>query len=176
VVYFLSTTSTGYSKKIGGELLEVAVLRSDGEVVFDSLVRPKKPLPANKDFHGITAEMLSKAPGIEKVRRDLYERLSGELVVIYDAAWHLQWFPKLSKVADTSCCMLAYTYYYGEYDASGYAFVEQRLMDAARQIRFTLPPNPYRALSKAAITRAVWYHMLDNPEPLRDYDYEWVGF
>jgi len=64
VVYFLSTT-------FNGDLLEAAVLRSDGVVVVNSLVNPK-------------------APEFDKVRREVYQLLSGELVVIYDAAWHLQ--------------------------------------------------------------------------------------
>lgn len=173
MTYYLDTETTGLYRKEGAEIVEIALLRDDGEVVINSLVKPKKPIPKNATaIHGITDDMVADAPFFADIRKQVYKILRGQEVVIYNAEYDLQWLPRLYSLSNVSCCMLEYAYYYGEYDEYHQSYRWQKLTQAALQIGYVLPPElqPHRALADCYMTRAVWQYMQNNPIPHDDDD------
>jgi DNA polymerase-3 subunit epsilon len=176
MIYYLDTETTGLYRSEGAEIVELAVLRDDGEVVINSLVKPKKPIPKIASYiHGITDDMVSDAPLFADIRKQVYKILKNQEVVIYNAQFDLQWLPRLYKTSHVSCCMLEYAYYYGEFDEYHQSYRWHKLTEAARHIGYSLPPDvkPHRALADCLLTRAVWHYMRDNPRSHFDDDYDY---
>jgi len=173
MIYYLDTETTGLYRSEGAEIVELAVLRDDGEVMINSLIKPKKPIPTNASaIHGITNDMVADAPLFADIRKQVYKLLRHQEVVIYNASFDLQWLPRLYNISAVSCCMLDYAYYYGEFDEYHQSYRWQKLTQAARQIGYSLPPDlqPHRALADCFMTRAVWHYMRDNPRAHNDDD------
>ena len=81
---FLDTETTGLYRS--SEVVEVAVVDAQGRELFDSLVRPTRGIPAEATaVHGITDEMVAKAPSWGSVWPHLRELLGGRAVGIYNA-------------------------------------------------------------------------------------------
>ena len=162
MTYYLDTETTGLYRSEGAELVEVAVLREDGVICENTLIKPTKPIPSRATaVHGITDKMVAHAPSIRDVRKKLYTLLEGQTVVIYNAEFDLQWFNGLKQIADVRCCMLRYAEFYGDYDDYHGDHRWVKLTTAAQQVGCVLPPylTPHRALADCYMTRAVWNYM-----------------
>ena len=86
---FLDTETTGLYRS--SEVVEVAVVDAQGRELFDSLVRPTRGIPAEATaVHGITDEMVAKAPSWGSVWPHLRELLGGRAVGIYNAPFDLR--------------------------------------------------------------------------------------
>lgn len=82
-VVVLDTETTGL---FGAEICEISVIDLDGNVLFDSLVRPKNPIPPDaQKIHGINDEMVKDAPNWLKTWKELHPILADKLVLIYNA-------------------------------------------------------------------------------------------
>jgi DNA polymerase III subunit epsilon len=86
----LDTETTGLPGE--GELIEIAFVDRDGNVLFNQLIRPAEVIPGETKgdigathIHGITAEMLWDAPTFAQVWPDLAVQLRGKTVVAYNA-------------------------------------------------------------------------------------------
>ncbi len=94
-VVVLDTETTGLDAQ--AEVLEIALLSTQGEVLFDSLIRPQGPIPAAATaVHQLDAATVAHAPTF----RELYPRLAALLrkrfVVVYNAAFD-------SRILDQTC-------------------------------------------------------------------------
>lgn len=79
----LDTETTGLHD--GARIVEIAVLGIDGEVLLDSLVNPRVPIPAEATrIHGITDSMVATAPTFTDLLVPLTAALHGRKVVIYN--------------------------------------------------------------------------------------------
>jgi len=68
------------------EAVQIAVVAPDGQVLFDSLVRPQGEIePQAVAVHGITPEMVSDAPSFSEIYARLAAVLEGKLIVAYNA-------------------------------------------------------------------------------------------
>ena len=86
---FLDTETTGLYRS--SEVVEVAVVDAQGRELFDSLVRPTRGIPAEATaVHGITDEMVAKAPSWGEVWPHLRELLDGRQVGIYNAPFDMR--------------------------------------------------------------------------------------
>lgn len=79
----LDTETTGL---YDAEIVEVAVIDLDGDVVFHSLVKPVHEIPESATaVHGITNEMVKDAPSWLEVWEKLFALIEDRLVLIYNA-------------------------------------------------------------------------------------------
>lgn len=80
----IDTETTGRS--VTSEVIEVAICRIDGEMVFESLVRPSASVPrAAARIHHLSAEQLTGAPTWDQVWESLAKIIDGRLLVAYNA-------------------------------------------------------------------------------------------
>jgi len=80
----LDTETTGLGPD--AEILEVAVLDLDGNVLFDSLVKPKGIIPEHvSNIHGITADTVIDAPTFAEIFLDLDAILNNRCFLAYNS-------------------------------------------------------------------------------------------
>jgi DNA polymerase-3 subunit epsilon len=169
---FLDTETTGIDAE--DEIVEICVIDHDGRTLFESLVRPTRPVSHGAyRVHGISALVLRDAPAWPEAWAAVRAVLAGRRVGIYNArfdltmmrnshrAHALDWDP---GACDAFCIMEMYAQFNGE-RGSGYgAFRWQSLAVAGRQCRIALP-NAHRAAADARLARAVLLHMAMQSPP-----------
>lgn len=163
---FLDTETTGLDDR--AEIVEIAVIDSEGAVLVESLVRPTRKIPGDAiRIHGITDDMVADAPTWLELFPLLEQILTGRLVGIYNAEFdlrmlsqshlaHNRFFPR--DLFQNFCIMKLYAKYYG---APGYYGSPrwQKLEEAARQCGIPLH-NTHRARDDALLAKAVFEHIL----------------
>lgn len=83
---FLDTETTGLG--VDAEIVEIAVLDRHGVVLFESLVKPVVPVPAEAiAIHGITNEELAQAPAWPEVVAALVALVTGRVLVAHNAVF-----------------------------------------------------------------------------------------
>lgn len=120
----LDTETTGFDHR--AEVCQIAVLRGDGEVLMNTLVRPRSPIPPDAiRIHHITNEMVASAPGFV----DVFAELSACLrvysnQVVYNAAYDYRliaqslesgYEPALAHF-NFQCAMEQYARWYGDWN------------------------------------------------------------
>lgn len=155
---YLDTETTGLSPRDGAEIVEVAIIDDAGKAIVDSLVRPKRPIPADATrIHGIGDAMVSKAPLLEELWPEIERAVTGQQVVIYNAAFDRAFFPKrLGQAAQISCAMLAFAKAYGEWNPMRGEYKWQTLATAAAHVGHRFEGSAHRARADAVACRAVW--------------------
>jgi DNA polymerase III subunit epsilon len=120
----LDTETTGLGK---AEIVEIAIINHQGEVLLNSLVRPTIEIPSGAtSIHGITSEMVEAAPTFPEIYPRIKEIIEGKKIAIYNSdadIGFLNYCCKLHKLKklkleDTICLMYWYSRWYGKY--SGY--------------------------------------------------------
>lgn len=82
----IDTETTGRS--VTSEVIEVALCGVDGEMVYESLVRPTARVPrAAARIHQLSIEMLADAPTWDRVWMQLEPLVRGRLLIAYNAAF-----------------------------------------------------------------------------------------
>ena len=85
----LDTETTGLGR--WDEVIEVAVVDAGGAVVFESLVRPGRPITARTTaLHGLTSDHVAEAPPWPRVWPDLAKMLADRPVLAWNAAFDLR--------------------------------------------------------------------------------------
>ena len=155
---YLDTETTGLGPD--AEIVEVAVVGCDGEVLLDTLVRPARPIPAGASaVHGLTDADVAAAPAWEAVFARLAAVIDRRVVVVYNADFDRRLVEQCcarrrlaSPAVDWQCAMRAFAEFAGEPGrAGGYRW--HPLDRAART--FGLAPGGHRALADALACRAV---------------------
>ena len=155
----LDTETTGLDSQ--AEIIEIAMINESGNVVFESLVKPTKPIPEDAiAIHGITNEQVQTAPLWIDIASTINAILTGKDVAIYNAAYDVRLIEQtcgLYHLAPPSysahCIMLSYAEYWGEISHRG-SFKWQSLTKAAKQQRINISDlEPHRARSDCEITR-----------------------
>lgn len=154
---FLDTETTGLDAY--AEIVDIAVVDGAGRVLLDSLVRPRRPIPAaSSAVHGLYDNDVAAAPGWDAVYEQLQKIVDQRRVVIYNAAFDTrilrQCCGELRLVEPRfrgECAMLKYAEFAGVRERSGYRW--HRLDAAAR--RFGIPAGAHRALADAETCRQV---------------------
>ena len=156
---FLDTETTGLDG--AAEVVDIAVVASDGRVLLDTLVRPRCEIPAMASrIHGIRDEHVAQAPTWPEVAADLDVILSGRRVVVYNAPFDRRMISQCCMLhgvpiarSDWSCAMRAFAAFHGEANTqrSGYRWHKLELAVA----QFGAQPGGHRALGDALACRAV---------------------
>lgn len=117
----LDTETTGLGPE--AEAVQISVVTPDGALVFGTLLRPAKSIPAEAtEVHGITDEKVAHAPTFAAVRDRLDELLWGYLVVAYNAEYDRRILEQTARLHGVeplnlmwSCAMEQYAAYVGDW-------------------------------------------------------------
>lgn len=159
---FLDLESTGLNghyppTRHHDEVLELALIDQDGQVLLNTLVRPffATDWPAAEATHGIRPGQVAAAPFLEDVTRRLRPLVEGRHVVIYNAGFDLSFLPPM-PVASVECAMLAFAEYAGEWDPVKNRLRYHKLTAALTALGLTPAPHAHRALADAEMCRQLW--------------------
>ena len=153
---YLDTETTGLDS--WSEIIEIAIVETDGKVAFQSLVKPVNPIPTSATrIHGIDDILVADAPRWNQIWPEVQQLLSGRQVGIYNADFDLRMLQqsnakyqlpfKLSEGTKFFCIMNLYKDYYGSYRFQS--------LDSARAF-FNIPiRNSHRAVEDTQLARAV---------------------
>jgi DNA polymerase-3 subunit epsilon len=158
---FLDTETTGLQNT--AEIVEISILDHTGQVLFESLVRPRRSIPLDAvRLHGITDELVREAPTWLQVWPQVEAVLQDRQVGTYNAEFDLRmlqqshrangmpWRPLASRFF---CIMKMYAEFSG-------AYRWPRLEEAGRQCGIPLP-NSHRARADTLLARAVFQYMVN---------------
>ncbi|MBM7074384.1 3'-5' exonuclease [Shewanella sp. 202IG2-18] len=161
----LDTETTGLDSQ--AEIIEIAIINESGNVVFESLVKPTKPIPEDAiAIHGIANEQVHAAPLWFEIATAVNNILSGKEVAIYNAAYDVRLIEQTCGLYHLTppryfahCVMLPYAEYWGEISHRG-SYKWQSLTNAARQQHIDISDlDPHRAKSDCEITRRIMNKM-----------------
>lgn len=136
----LDTETTGLER---GEVVQIAVIDQDGEILLNSLVKPVKPIPPDATrIHGITDDMVKDAPNFATIQAKLIPLLTGTHVVVYNAVYDRKMLhqsaetaglPKVEwkELSPWHCAMEAFAVVYGDYNEYRQSYRWQKLSTAA---------------------------------------------
>jgi DNA polymerase-3 subunit epsilon len=118
------------------EIVQLAVLAADGQILLDSLVRPTCPIhPQAQAIHGITAEMVATAPPFPEIYPRLRTALGDKKIIAYNVAFDRDFVQASCRQSGLpeienrwSCAMRAYAKYYGDWSEHWNSFKNQPLM------------------------------------------------
>lgn len=164
---FLDTETTGLDGT--AEIIDISVVALDGMVLVDTLVKPKRPIPAaSSRIHGLRDHHVANAPGWKDVHEMLVPVLADRTVVIYNVDYDRKIMHqccrqfRLGTFAGADgweCAMLAYAEYRGIPGWKGRGFRWHKLDDAAKAMG--IPPGGHRARGDAEACRQIVHRMAE---------------
>ena len=155
---FVDTETTGLGKD--AEIIELAIVSADGEVLMNQLFRPQGGIPKEASrVHHITDDMVKDKPLWGAYWFNIRSLFFGKTLAIYNADFDMQMIRQNNqryRIRDESfdyfCVMRLYAQFRGEWDHQRNRYAWFRLEDAGRQTGITTP-NSHRALDDALLTR-----------------------
>lgn len=85
----LDTETTGLGKY--DEIVEISIIDLDGNVVYDSLVKPDRRITFDAyKIHGISDDMVEEFPSFEAQWDDIYKVLKGKTIIAYNAKFDIR--------------------------------------------------------------------------------------
>lgn len=163
---YLDTETTGVRST--AEIIEISIVDHNGESIFDSLVRPRHPIPSDAtQIHHITNAMVVDAPTWDTIWPQLEVLLAGRTIGIFNADFDLRLLRQSHQhaglvwpepVLDAFCIMNLYAQFYGEWDNYRQSYRWQSLDKAQRYCKIPLR-NTHRAKDDALLARAVLQYM-----------------
>jgi DNA polymerase III subunit epsilon len=158
---YLDTETTGVNRQ--DEIVEISILDSDGSVLFESLVKPKNPIPMEAQrIHGISNTHVASAPAWPILWPRVRELLYGRPIAAYNASFDLRmmkqsyenfglhWKENLLSMD----VMLLYSDYQAVWDPIRSSMKYFKLDQAGQFFQIKLH-NSHRSTSDALLTRAV---------------------
>ena len=116
-VLIFDTETTGLDGT--AEICELSIINGDGIVVFNSLIKPNKPIPEElTKIHGITNEMVKNSPNFTDIYPKLIEIFQNKHAICYNSAFDIRMLQQASLLnnlssavfeglkAKTQCAML----------------------------------------------------------------------
>jgi DNA polymerase-3 subunit epsilon len=160
-VVYLDTETTGLDG--GAEIIDLAVIDHIGRPLLDTLVRPKRRIPADATaIHGIDDGIVAGAPGWP----DVYPQLAALLahasqVVVYNSDFDARIITQVSLAAGLpplgapwTCAMQGYAAFAGQRHERYGGWRWHKLIIAAERFAYPLSQR-HRALDDARMCRAV---------------------
>ena len=155
---YLDTETTGLDGQ--AEIVDIAVIAGNGEVLLDTLVRPVRSIPlVASGVHGIRDADVAGAPSWDAIFTEFERITQGRRIIVYNADFDRRIVSQccsqyaLAALELTwQCAMRAYAEFCAEPGQKG-GFKWHRLDRAAS--RFGVSPGGHRALADAIVCRAV---------------------
>jgi DNA polymerase-3 subunit epsilon len=168
---FLDTETTGLG--IDDEVCEIGIVNIHGVVLFHTLIKPTKAIPAEAiSIHGITNEMVQSAPSFAEILPELDRVLRGRVVMVYNVEYDEKMLSNSARahlLEDVDfwwsgnifwhCAMYMYAEYYGDWNDYRGSFRWQILGNAITQCGLTAKDRLHGALADADATRQIVLHM-----------------
>ncbi|MBN2045128.1 MAG: 3'-5' exonuclease [Anaerolineales bacterium] len=164
---FLDTETTGFGSD--DEIIDIAVIDFEGNVLFESLVKPRKKIPIDATaVHGISNRMVKKAPSWSEVWEQVEPHISGKHLGIYNKEYDLRLISQTcrkhkvtyhSPYLSAFCIMELFARYYGQWDDYHKSFSWQKLEKAGKYFNIDMP-NSHRAKDDALLAREVFLRMV----------------
>jgi DNA polymerase-3 subunit epsilon len=162
---FIDTETTGLDGS--AEIVDIAVVGVDGEVLLDTLVKPVRPIPSGASrIHGIYDRHVAHAASWTEIYELALPLLVDRPVVIFNADYdrriilqccsQLQ-LPVIHAAPTWQCAMKRHAEYVGEPGRWGKGYRWHKLENAARS--FGIAPGGHRALGDAEACRQVVHAM-----------------
>jgi DNA polymerase-3 subunit epsilon len=160
---FLDTETTGLDRT--AEIVEISVVDTDGSVLFESLVRPTRPIPPETTrIHHITNDMVLKAPTWVAIWPTLRSVLVGRPIAIYNEEFDMRMMKQTHGVYKlawretfkTHCVMQMYARYRGEWDSRRMGYRLHSLDSAGKMSSISIP-NSHRASDDTRLARALLF-------------------
>lgn len=164
----LDTETTGLER---GEVVQIAIVESTGDVLFDVLVKPVNPIPRDATaIHGITNEMVAGSPSFALLVPSIRDALVGRNVVVYNAVYDRKMLHQSAEAAGINktdwkvisqwwCAMEAFAEIYGDWNDYRQSFRWQKLSRACRYYNIPVE-NAHSALADAQMTLEVCRRMI----------------
>jgi DNA polymerase-3 subunit epsilon len=162
---YLDTETTGLERS--DEIVEIAIVDDEGNVLFESLVKPRKRIPAEATMvHHITNAMVENASAWPIVWEKAKGVLQGKLIVMYNddfdlrmmkqsyLQYNLRWNDKL----ETYDLLKLYGQFRGEWDYRHNHYRYHSLANAGIDCGISLP-NAHRATADTLLTRALLHYI-----------------
>ena len=157
---FLDTETTGLGNT--DEIVEIAVIDALGTVMVDTLVKPSRKIPADViKIHGITNEMVQKAPAWPILWTQIRSMLIGRVIVAYNAEFDLRMMEqsytryRLTWKEKENLLPFDLLRLYSEFRGTSRFF---SLDEAGRTSGIALP-NAHRSLADTLLARALLFHI-----------------
>lgn len=164
---YLDTETTGLERS--DEIIEISILDDDGQVLFESMVKPSQPIPASATrIHGIAYQDVAGARTWPVIWPQVRSALFGRLVVIYNEEFDLRmlqqshgryklpWKEKLT----TFDLLKLYAEFRGDWDPYRRAYRYHSLANAGAHCGIHLP-NAHRSTADTLLTRALLHHIAE---------------
>ncbi len=153
---FLDTETTGLENT--AEIIEICIIDHTGQVLIDTLVRPRRPIPAEATrLHGISAEMVEGARPWLHLWPDVEQVLRGRQVGIYNAEFDLRMMQQSHQANGMPWRTPGFRVFDIMKMFSDYTGYQRwvRLEQAGQMCKIALP-NSHRALADTLLARAVF--------------------
>lgn len=120
----LDTETSGITRP--AEIIEVAIINRNGEIILNQRVKPVHPIPDAASFvHGITDNLVADCPPWPEVRSLVLSAIAGRDVIVYNATYDrklMHWSDEecgaeqfnYRQHADWYCAMEEFARYHGE--------------------------------------------------------------
>lgn len=163
---FLDTETTGTGSQ--DLVIEVGVVDSEGNILYDGLVNPGKAIPAESTaVNEITDQMVANAPAWREVWPQLEPILWNRAIGIYNADFDMRLLRQSNQAAglpwkledrQAFCVMRLFAAWYGEWNPRYNGFKSQKLEFAGRFCQIDMP-NSHRAIDDARLTVALMRYL-----------------
>ena len=159
---FLDTETTGVG--LYDLVIEVGIVDLDGNVLFNSLINPGRPIPLDSSkVHGITDEMVADAPTLNTAWSEIEDILHDRAIGMYNAEFDYRLMKQSAENAglpwtvhrnQAFCVMNMFAAWYGEWNRRANNFRSQKLEFAGKFCGIDLPNN-HHAVDDAKLTAAL---------------------
>ncbi|HPA32362.1 MAG TPA: 3'-5' exonuclease [Anaerolineaceae bacterium] len=166
---YIDTETTGITRT--DEILEIVIVDWDGSVLFESFIRPQKPIPPESTaIHGITSDMVEKARPWPIAWQQIRPLVAGRLLAMYNAEFDMRMMQQSLEQYrlpwrenfDTLDIMDLFSQFIGEWDPNRKALRRYRLEQAGKYFKIPIP-NAHHALEDTLLARAVLHSMAGLP-------------
>jgi len=153
---YLDTETTGL--EYDDEIIELAIVNSEGKVIFDSFIKPQKPIPLSATaINHITNEMVQNSPSLPLVWSQIKYQLSNHPTGMYNAEFDIRMILQSLKINqipdDSKFNAFDIMKVYSDFMGSDRRF---KLEQAGRNLGIKIP-NSHRAADDTLLTRAVFH-------------------
>ncbi|MDX9866189.1 MAG: 3'-5' exonuclease [Anaerolineaceae bacterium] len=158
---YIDTETTGLDKT--AEIVEIAIIDHDGSILFDELVKPARPIPADAAaVHHITNDMVASAKTWAVHWPIIRSILFGRVIGFYNEEFDMRMIRQTHQNVglpwkenfQTFCVMKMYAQFAGQIDPRRRTYKYHKLENAGRDCGIPLP-NSHRAADDTLLTRAL---------------------
>lgn len=162
---YLDTETTGLG--ITDEIVEISIVDDAGSTLFNSLVRPKQPIPAAAQaIHHISNEEVQKALPWPIVWQQVRPFLLGKVIIAYNSdfdqrmlkqsytLYRLPW----NETLDFQDLLKLYSQWRGEWDPFRRSWKFFSLSNAGKAANIPLP-NTHRSTADSLLARALLHYL-----------------